>query len=174
VITGGYLYVLAVTTGNMPKEGLSGSSGTFSNQGGANLPNDIYLAKVNLGEPAQQTLSSLDSCISMHDMHVTLQRSSLLYAFCHCCACVLLLPPVHCCCLPHLLLYSTCARTAGVLMLLIITVIVMLPNEWLPVTAACAAVEAAGARYDAFTSSAASCLRTATHAFVTAAAFLPR
>uniref|UniRef100_A0A383WMZ7 Uncharacterized protein n=1 Tax=Tetradesmus obliquus TaxID=3088 RepID=A0A383WMZ7_TETOB len=50
VITGGYLYVLAVTTGNMPKEGLSGSSGTFSNQGGANLPNDIYLAKVNLGD----------------------------------------------------------------------------------------------------------------------------
>lgn len=51
VISGGYLYVLAVTLGDMPKEGLSGS-GTFTNQQdlSANMPFDIYLAKINLSE----------------------------------------------------------------------------------------------------------------------------
>ncbi|WIA10487.1 hypothetical protein OEZ85_010677 [Tetradesmus obliquus] len=52
VISGGYLYVLAVTLGDMPKEGLSGS-GTFTNQQDlpANImPFDIYLAKINLSD----------------------------------------------------------------------------------------------------------------------------
>uniref|UniRef100_A0A383WMD0 Laminin EGF-like domain-containing protein n=1 Tax=Tetradesmus obliquus TaxID=3088 RepID=A0A383WMD0_TETOB len=52
VISGGYLYVLAVTLGNMPREGLSGSSGTFTNQQDPanNMPFDIYLAKINLSD----------------------------------------------------------------------------------------------------------------------------
>jgi hypothetical protein len=51
VISGGFLYMLAVTSGNMPKEGLSFSSGTFTNaQAGTSF--DIYVAKLNLGEPA--------------------------------------------------------------------------------------------------------------------------
>ncbi|WIA30535.1 hypothetical protein OEZ86_000619 [Tetradesmus obliquus] len=52
VISGGYLYVLAVTAGDMPKEGLSGS-GTFTNQqdpSANNMPFDIYLAKINLSD----------------------------------------------------------------------------------------------------------------------------
>jgi hypothetical protein len=51
VISGGFLYVLAVTTGNMPREGLSGS-GIFTNPQGSSYPSpfDIYLAKINLSE----------------------------------------------------------------------------------------------------------------------------
>jgi hypothetical protein len=49
VISGGFLYVLAVTTGNMPREGLSGS-GAFTNGGGAGVTSDIYVAKISLSE----------------------------------------------------------------------------------------------------------------------------
>jgi hypothetical protein len=49
VISGGFLYVLAVTTGNMPQEGLSGS-GSFSNGGSSATPSDIYVAKVDLSK----------------------------------------------------------------------------------------------------------------------------
>jgi hypothetical protein len=49
VISGGFLYVLAVTLGDMPKEGLSGS-GNFQNGGGAVVTSDIYVAKIDLSE----------------------------------------------------------------------------------------------------------------------------
>jgi hypothetical protein len=51
VLSGGFLYVLAVTSGNMPREGLSTSGGAFNNlRGGSGWPSDIYVAKVDLLE----------------------------------------------------------------------------------------------------------------------------
>jgi hypothetical protein len=47
VISGGFLYMLAVTNSNMPREGLSGS-GSFTNGAGSSLAFDIYVAKVDL------------------------------------------------------------------------------------------------------------------------------
>ncbi|WIA37942.1 hypothetical protein OEZ86_001319 [Tetradesmus obliquus] len=47
VVSGCFMYVLAVTTGDMPREGLSGS-GTFTNAGSSTPPSDIYVAKVDL------------------------------------------------------------------------------------------------------------------------------
>lgn len=63
MVSGCFMYVLAVTTGDMPREGLSGS-GFFTNAGSSTTPPDIYVAKVDLRKSGSCTCQRLNMDIS--------------------------------------------------------------------------------------------------------------